>query len=311
MKSLSIYMVARVGRSIGLGHWGRSLNLAKEFSRRSHKVYLEAIPVEPDDQNFLPEPYLQRFDGKIDIQVIDDPLWPISLIKDADLRIAIDFFKDPADLIHIGINAIDRTPSDILKNSHMVRLVGMDYLLVDSESENSIQEDKETKNLLMIMGGKDVKRLTLPILKLLFENQSLEPFTEIKVIVNDDHPEYQLIKKLIEVIPRAKMLSIQKTLIPLLQWSNLVICNGGMIGMLTVLQDRNALFIPQAKEEEELLAALQVNPMQVLPLRFHNNKEAILKSFTVASTTPQVPLLKIDSKGCSRVAEIAERYFTQ
>jgi spore coat polysaccharide biosynthesis predicted glycosyltransferase SpsG len=304
-------MVARVGRSIGLGHWGRSLNLAKEFSKRSHRVYLEAIPVDTGDELFLPKPYLESFDGNIDIQIIDDPLEPLSLVKQASLRISIDFFKDPNELIHIAVNAIDRTPVNIKTKSNIKRLVGMEYLLVDSESDKFIKLNTSGTNLLFIMGGKDILNLTLPVLKILNESNALSKMKEIKIIVGADHPEWQSIKNYTDKIPNSLLLPIQASILPLLQWSNLVVCNGGMIAMLTILQKRDAVFIPQAKEEEELLAALLVNPDQIVPLKDHGVPHRILNAFNVALRNPELPKLSIDGKGCARVVDIALQIFNK
>ncbi len=307
---MNISLVARVGRSIGLGHWGRSLNLARELTQRGHRVALQAVPVELADGPMPSTPFVRDF-LQTDVQVVDDPIAPFSLLEEARLRVGIDFFQDPQDQFHIGINAIDRTPPEIVARSSMLRLVGMEYLLVDAEAATLVPVNSHEKKLLIVMGGKDVRRYTLPLLSMLQHQGLLERFHAVRAVAAIDHPHREELVSLASRLKNLEILDLQPSILPQLQWASLVVCNGGMVAMLTILQQRDAVFFPQAKQEEELLTQLAVNPHQMVSLNRALDESSVREAFQAALQSPKPAQTPIDIRGCERVSLFIEKCYAQ
>jgi spore coat polysaccharide biosynthesis predicted glycosyltransferase SpsG len=300
-------MIARVGQSVGLGHWTRSLTLASELKKRGHQVFIRPIS-DSDQASFsIPRPWGEDFQGTPDIQVIDDPLEAPALCEPSSKRIALDYYGKPDGYFDLIISPIDRTPSEIRQKSRARYLSGLSYLILEPDTD-VVYPSPAQKNLLIVIGGRDTKRSTLPVLSLMKEKGLFDLFANAKIVLPPDHADFEGASKTVSKITNTELIPTQPTLLPLMHWCSHVICNGGMTAAATLLQQRSAVFLPQTRQEEEFLRHLEIpSDVVIESTNFSSDKlQRALHSALESPTFKRTGKSGLDGKGCKRVADLVE-----
>ena len=306
MNPLKIHMMARVGNDIGLGHWSRSLELARVLLQRKHLVFLEPINDGSMPDSLLPPAVGSPFSEKANIQWIDDRLNRKELIREADYHVSLDLFTLPDEPFDLLVNALEMTPKELLSQSRAKRLVGLEYLLVPPELAHSTEPPKE-KRLLFVLGGKDIHQISLGVLKNIFSANQL-PFKEITVILRPDHPDWAAVESLLKDSRfSATLLPTQPSLLPLLKWCSVVLSGGGLTAAFSVLQNRAGVFFPQTEHECELLRTLKISEKQIIGLEAQKNSAKIQDALIQAFEHPVPAGAKIDVLGPNRIADELEK----
>ena len=153
MTSLKVRLTARLGNFVGMGHWARCTQLARELIRRQHKVFL--MPVA--DQLILPgdlPPSIGQPLDSVDVEIIDDPINPFELFGPARKRVGLDHYGAPQsfDLI---ISSIDRTPPEIKSLSKTRFAIGLEYLIFEPHITDCTMPSNSIKHVLITIGGRD------------------------------------------------------------------------------------------------------------------------------------------------------------
>lgn len=298
-------MMARIGNDIGLGHWGRSLELARVLLARGHEVFLEPVNDGTMESSLLPTTLGKKFSDKPNIQWIDDRLNREELLVEADFHVGLDLFTLPDYSFDLLVNALEMTPKELLSKAKARRLVGLEYLLVPPEASEATEATG--KKLLFVLGGKDIHKISLGVLKNILSAASL-PFDELTVILRPDHPDWSAVGKLLQDKRfKGKLLPTQPTLLPLLKWCTVVLSNGGLTSAFSVLQKRAGVFFPQTEHECELVRTLRLSEKQIVWPADQNNPTRIQEALQIAFTHPVSAAAQIDVLGPSRIADELEK----
>jgi UDP-2,4-diacetamido-2,4,6-trideoxy-beta-L-altropyranose hydrolase len=217
-KQILILIYANSSSQIGNGHIMRQLALAQTLKQlKYHIVFIyhqitnnikeRLLTSKFDCQNIVQYSIAEYVESRgASILILDD--YNLSANEKHKLKlitVPIVTFDDNTDNECIVANLIVNAADDAAPADYVARtdcsafLLGSDYRLIRSEflSQRAIISNYSTRNRLVItMGGSDVAKLTLPIVKALLAQQSALPLDII--IGNISNSEEQLLTSLVE-----------------------------------------------------------------------------------------------------------------
>ena len=211
MKALNILIRCDASIDIGLGHITRCLVLANEFKDKGLNIYFAM----KDYDLGISKVKEQGFQYFLAPNPFDYHRWLITLTEQLKINIFVGDIRDGLaikTIEHFKYNniltvAIDE-PSDYRKacdlcfyppHAQLESLdwtgfsgeikQGLEYVLLRPEfyQKKTYQKKSGQHNILIMMGGTDIERLTLPMVKLLLKT---EIHMNLKVIIGTEHPDF-------------------------------------------------------------------------------------------------------------------------